>query len=797
MTLHPDAQFRSKYGYFDEESSEYVITTPLTPRPWINVLSNDHYGLVYSQAGGGFSWIRDSQTGRLTRWEQDMVRDPYGRHLYLRDADTGALWSADWLPCRKAESFEVRHAPGYSISSLSAHGITTRKTLFVPFDSPCELWLLEARNDTERTRRIALSSYLEWWLGSAGDTHREFHKTFIHTEFAPNGNTIFAWKEPPVPDPGHGLDVPFLAYHALVVGSAMGWETDKASFIGRNGDIASPAGLGRTGEGLDGRHVDPIASISTELTLQPGQTQVVAYLTGSSLSRDEAADTLSRFSTIAAIESALMGVKTWWSDKRSATMVETPDPAMNLLTNVWLKHQTITGRIWARSAYYQQGGAYGYRDQLQDSHIWLPLDPARTKRQILLHAAQQYPDGGVKHWWFPTADIYAVTHHSDTPLWLPFVTLNYIDETNDVGILDERVPYLSARAESGKMSADGTLLEHCLLAVDSTLERFSARRLPLIGGGDWNDGLSHAGLQGRGESVWLAHFLHPLLLRLAEMPGVSRETAEIYRSRADELVTAVNEHGWDGEWYLAATRDDGKPLGSRSNEKGRIFLNAQTWAAIGDTAPPDRRARCMESAKTHLFREFGPLLLTPAYQRIDPSIGYLSRYAPAVRENGGVYTHASTWAIWALCLMGDGDGAWRVYKQLSPPRRCMDPDHYCAEPYVTPGNTDGPESPNFGRGGWTWYTGSAAWLFRIALDWILGVRATREGLLLDPCIPREWPGYRVRRLFRGTTYEIEVANPNHVSKGITEITVDGERLTGELLPTPQSRNVVSVAVRMG
>jgi len=459
-----------------------------------------------------------------------------------------------------------------------------------------------------------------------------------------------------------------------------------------------------------------------------------------------------------------------WAALLGTVEVSTPDDAMNIMQNTWLKYQAISGRMWGRTAYYQTGGAYGFRDQLQDSALWLVIDPGETKKQILLHARHQFTDGTVYHWWHPISEIGLRNQISDNLLWMPFVLNSYLDETNDFSILESREPYVNDQTPA-------TVYDHCARAIDRALDRFSGRGLPLIGGGDWNDGLSAVGLDMKGESVWLGHFLHRILCdfsSIAEKCG-DQGRAERYTSRAAELRTRLNTVAWDGEYYIGATKDSGEKLGSSENAEGTIWLNPQTWAIIGEVADKPRAHQVMDVVEEKLEHEIGPLLLYPAYKTPDKEIGYLTRYAPGVRENGGVYTHGATWAVIAAAMLGRGGSAYRIYSKLTPVYRGSKPDQYFAEPYVTAGNIEGPDSAFYGRGGWTWYSGSATWLFRVGLEWILGVRATRDGLLIDPCIPKSWKGYTVRRRFRGITYNITVRNPDHVECGVKELWVDGVR----------------------
>lgn len=801
--------FSTKYGAFREDGQAFIVRRPDTPRPWINILSNGTYGLVVSQTGGGFSWWENANLARLTQWTQDLIKDESGKYLYIKDEETGEIWSASWKPvCADYEHYEVHHAIGSTTFIHRVHKIETRWTLVVPANDALEVWHLEVRNLDNKPRRLSVFSYVEWCLGNGTDWHREFQKTFIETTYDPQLNAVIGIKRP-LAMPSHistGMNEwPLSGFHA-VNRPVVSYDGDKEHFLGRYRPLSRPEAVerGKLTNTL-GKWNDSIASLQIQLNLAPNATEEAVFLLGKYDSREAAETMIHQYASPQGVTSALQGVARVWEPFLNRLRVETPDPAFNLMTNVWLKYQTICGRIWARTAYYQSSAAYGYRDQLQDSHVFLPLAPELAKRQILLHAAHQHLDGTVLHWWFPLTDAGPKSGLSDPHLWLVFVTLNYLNETNDYKALRENAAYIDGGA--------GTLFDHCTRSLKLTFSRFSKRGLPLIGHGDWNDGLSAVGPRWKGESLWLGHFLYGILEQWADacdrlrergavkIPGVTSgklaTMAREYRRRAAALKRAINRYGWDGQWYWGATRDDGQLLGSKKSAEGRIFLNCQTWAVIHGTAPPDRAKRAMASMEKWLNREYGPLLLTPAYTKPDSGIGYLSRYAPGTRENGGVYTHAATWAIWAECLMGRGDVAYQMYTKICPPKRGLDPELYYGEPYVMPGNSDGPESPYFGRAGWTWYTGSAAWLFRISTEWILGVRPEPNGLRIDPCIPSNWDTFRLVRQFRGTTFQITVENPQRVSRGVAAVWLDGKPLKETLLPDLHDGQSHQVRVVMG
>jgi cellobiose phosphorylase len=765
--------FKNKFGSFSKDGCEYIIRNPRTPRPWINVISNGDYGVVVSQTGSGYSWRTHAQLNRITRWEQDLVKDEWGKYVFIRDRKTSTVWSAGWKPvCAEPDRYRCRHGIGYSVIESSNEGIDSELCTFVPNDEPIELWIVSLTNATRQTRTLSLFSYFEWCLGAGPDTHREFHKLFTETRYSEDLHAIIATKrlwEVPTPNGHWNTNWPFTAFHT-VNRRPHSFDTDKESVLGmyRNQQLPKVIVRGKLGKHL-GKWLDPVACMRVDVTIAPGGKEEIVFALGAAQTEHEAESLIKKYRSVETAKAALRQVRERWESMLSTTAVKTPDPALDLMLNTWLKYQAISGRLWGRTAYYQTGGAYGYRDQLQDSQIFLPIDPEQTKRQILLHARHQYKDGTVYHWWHPMSEIGHTTTISDNLLWLPFVVKSYLDETGDLEILKVREPFLDGTAAK-------SLYDHCVLAIDKSLQRMSPRGLPLIGAGDWNDGLSAVGLGMEGESIWLGHFLHKVLIdfsALAAKTGDERR-AKQYGEKAVRLKTAINTHGWDGEWYSRATKDSGEKIGSILNKEGSVYLNAQTWSVLASVADEDRANKVMDIVEQKLEFKFGPILLSPAYTSPDEKIGYLTRYAPGARENGGVYTHAATWTVIAEAMLHRGESAYRIFSKLNPIVRGMEPEEYMAEPYVTPGNSDGPDSPFYGRGGWTWYSGSAAWLYKAGMEWILGVRPTADGLIVDPCIPKKWGGFQVRRKFRGAVYNIKMNNPSHVEHGVCEVKIDGK-----------------------
>ena len=774
--------FRTKYGRFSRDGREFIITTPTTPRPWVNVVSNGDAGFIMSQTGGGYSWRTNAQVNRITRWEQDILKDEWGKYLYVKDRESGTFWSVGWKPvCAKPERYEVRYGAGYVVLSSQTHGIETEWLMVVAPEDPVELWKVTVRNVSRRRRRLSMMTYFEWGLGVAPDWHREFHNCFIETGFDATVNAIMATKrvwEVPSDNGNWNSPWPYVGFHSVNV-KPQSFDCSKEQVLGRYGAASSPAALRKTRlTNTSGNVLDPVSSLLVTFNLDAGQEKTLVFTLGAVSDQKQARALIGKYQTGSSVDAVLRDSTARWDSLLGASAVETPDAGMNVMINRWLKYQAIAGRLWGRTGYYQSGGAYGFRDQLQDSQIFLAIDPEQTKRQILLHARHQFDDGTVYHWWHPLSEVGHRTNMTDDLLWLPFLVEAYLEETDDQSILDVSEPFVDNQVPS-------TLHEHCIRSIEKVLSRMSDRKIPLIGAGDWNDGMSAAGLEWKGESVWLGQFLYFVLGRFVPILDARGdcERARRYTNEAHAIREAVNTHGWDGQWYFYGTKDSGEKIGSGENAEGRIHLNPQTWAVISGIADRGRAEQAMNTVTTVLEHKTGPVLLAPSYRTPDEKIGYLTRYAPGVRENGAVYTHAATWAVIAAAQLGRADDAYRLFSKINPIIRGMDPEAYYAEPYVTPGNIDGPESPFFGRGGWTWYTGSAAWLWKAGVEWILGVRASRQGLVVAPCIPNEWKGFRMKRVFRGATYTLDVKNPHRVSTGIQSLAIDG-KIVETFLPCP-------------
>ncbi|MFN0138085.1 MAG: GH36-type glycosyl hydrolase domain-containing protein [Phycisphaerae bacterium] len=785
---------QNRYGHFAADGREFIITDWRTPRPWVNIMSNPRVGLAVSQTGSGFSWIDNSQQAQITRWQQEFAQDSFGKFLYVRDAKTGELWSLSPAPTfPKFDHFECRHGIGYTTFVTEISGIRATWTLFVGSDDTIERWIVTLENRGTTQRRLELTAFLEWNMGVTPAPRREFHKLFLETAYDPQRRSVLAWNHMwDVPNPRFGhwnMSFPYVSAVACTE-PVLAAHGDMTTFLGRYGNFRSPEALSQDlWKPHFGRHEDPIAAMRSGIDLRPGQTVELGYVLASAESRAATEKLVDQHCNVASMRSALAAVKQRWTDMLATHRIETPETSIDYLANDWLRYQAISGRIWGRAGYYQQSGAYGFRDQLQDSQIWLTIDPAQCRAQMNLHAAHQYADGTVYHWWHPLTEMGHPTKMTDDLLWLSFVAANYIRETDDLSVLDDMQPWLDD-------ARPAPLIEHVWRAFQKSFSRTSPRGLPYIGAGDWNDGLSAVGLQEKGESIWLAQFLVGLLadwsviLRRAadrrageaveskiQNPKSKIAAADDFDRRRIAMAKAINDIAWDGDWYWRATLDSGELLGSKSCRVGKLFLNAQTWAILNDVAPPDRAKQCLDAIRTHLACDNGALLLVPAYDKPVEEIGYITRYAPGLRENGGVYMHAATWAIAAAAKMGDAQLVDRLLTGVNP--AVKDPERYLAEPYVTPGNVDGPTSPYPGRGGWTWYTGSAAWLARVISQWVLGVRPEFDGLHVSPCMPPTWNKASMTREWRGSKLAFTFERVSGARR--VELSIDGKKIDGSVI----------------
>ncbi len=751
------------------------------------MVANPSFGFVITEAGAGYTWAGNSQSNRLTPWSNDPVCDPPGEALYLRDDAEGETWSVTPLPLGRGAALRVRHGQSYTAFEQQSRELRQELLLFVPPEDPVKVIKLTVRNQGRRTRRLTATFYAVWVLG----TVRENTAMHLVTEVDRQNGALLARN---AFNPDFGTQVAF----ADVDARPRGYTTDRTEFLGRNGSLAAPAGLQRSKlSGTTGAALDPCAVLQTSFILEPDEERTVTFFLGQAETSEQAGRLLEKYKAPGRLDQAFQEVLDRWDGVLTAVQVHTPNPALDVLLNRWLLYQVLSCRFWGRTGFYQSAGAYGFRDQLQDVLALVYAAPAETRAHILRAASRQFAEGDVQHWWHPPKGAGVRTRFSDDFLWLPFAVCQYVTITGDIAILDEQVPFLKAPPLRPDQEDDyrvpepsdetASLYEHCLRAVDHGC-RFGVHGLPLMGSGDWNDGMNRVGSGGKGESVWNGWFLLSIfrdLLPLMEERG-DGPRAERYRAEAERLRQSLEEHAWDGRWYRRAYFDDGTPLGSADNAECRIDSLPQSWAVISGAACPERARQAFDEMFERLVRSDEQIikLFTPPFGQtsevsktseasLEP--GYVKGYVPGIRENGGQYTHAATWVVKAAAMLGRGTTAERLLSLLNPiehttPQKV---ERYRVEPYVLAGDVAG-ESPHTGRGGWTWYTGSAGWLYRVALEDILGVRRRGERLYIEPCVPAAWRKYTVTLRHGGSTYHIEVRNPDGGEHGVRRLSIDGQ-----------------------
>ncbi|KRT75419.1 MAG: glycosyltransferase, cyclic beta-1,2-glucan synthetase [Candidatus Rokubacteria bacterium CSP1-6] len=785
----PDLELFNGLGGFEADGREYVAILGegrWTPAPWLNVIANSSFGFQVSESGSGYTWSVNSRENQLTPWSNDPVSDPAGETIYVRDEETGDLWGPTALPIREGTSpYVIRHGQGYTSFEHVSHGVSLELLQLVPLDDSIKISRLTLTNSSGRARRLSVTAYVEWVLGVS----RSAAAPFVVTEIDGKTGAMFArnaWSRE------FGGRVAF----ADLGGTQTAWTADRTEFLGRHGTPDYPAALARRDRlsGRVGAGLDPCSALQATIELPAGGRAEAVFFLGEAASPEQARELIVRYRTrdVAAV---LRAVGERWDEVLGTLQVATPDRAMDILLNRWLLYQTLACRVWARSAFYQASGAYGFRDQLQDVMALAVSEPELARQHVLGAAARQFVEGDVQHWWHPPGGRGVRTRISDDPLWLPYVVAQYVEVTGDGAVLDEIVPFLDGpklvvgQRESyfePRVSEErGTLFEHCVRALDHSLTA-GTHGLPLMGTGDWNDGMNEVGAEGKGESVWLGWFLHAVLsewAKLADARGEG-ERAERWRSYVSALKESLEREAWDGDWYRRAFFDDGTPLGSAVNDACRMDSIAQSWSVISAAADPARGARAMAAVDEYLVRRADGLVLlfTPPFDDTPLEPGYIKGYLPGVRENGGQYTHAAIWSAIAFAALGDGDKAVELFAMLNPINHASTEAgvrRYKVEPYVVAADVYA-EPPHVGRGGWTWYTGSAGWMYRAGVESILGFRLRGARLAVDPCIPRAWHGFEMVFRYRSARYDIVVENTQGVSRGVSSVEVDGVSLDGEL-----------------
>ncbi|CAN5477618.1 glucoamylase family protein [soil metagenome] len=778
--LDRDLVYFNGTGGFTRDGREYVISTApdrVTPAPWCNVLANANFGSVVTESGGGYTFAENAHEFRLTPWYNDPVSDTAGEAFYIRDEETGRFWSPAPLPARGPMPYTTRHGWGYSVFEYDENGIRSEMWQYVAVASSVKFISIRLRNTSGRPRRLAVSGFVEWVLGDLRP------KTLMHvvSEIDTRTGALFARNS-------YNTEFPDRVAFFDCSETTRSVSGDRQEFIGRNGSLTNPAAMGRTKlAGRVGASMDPCAAMQTIIELADGQEKEVVFILGCGRDENEARTLVQRFRGVQNARRELDAVWNYWGRTLGTVNVVTPDPALNILANGWLQYQVLACRLWARSGFYQSGGAFGFRDQLQDVMSLLYAEPRLYREHILRCAAHQFRMGDVQHWWHPPTGRGVRTHFSDDYLWLPYAVCRYTLSTGDTGVLDEKSNYLEGRPVNpdeesyydlpNRSDESGTLYDHCVRAIEYGL-KFGEHGLPLMGCGDWNDGMNLVGEHGKGESVWLAFFLCDVLRQFSELAKKRGDTAFAERctSELEKLRRNIETESWDGAWYRRAYFDNGEPLGSATNMECQIDSLPQSWAILSAVGDPARARQALAAVDARLVRRDAKLiqLFDPPFDKSPQNPGYIKGYVPGVRENGGQYTHAAVWTVMAFALAGDVERAWELWQIINPINhgdRVDKINTYKVEPYVVAADVYA-VAPHTGRGGWTLYTGSAGWMYRMLMESFLGLRLTVDKLTFDPRVPPSWKEFTVHYRYRETVHHI-VVKFEGAGRVVQRVTLDG------------------------
>lgn len=782
---------QNKYGHLSDDHREFVITNPRTPRPWFNYMWNERYGGLISHTGGGFSFLDSPRDNRLTRMRYNSLPwDRPGRYVIVKDTETGSYWSLSWAPTidHEYDLYECHHGQGYTTIITEIYDIHGKITYFVPDDLQGEIWRISLKDLSGKERHLEVYSFTELLMGNAlndlinqpNDKHfTDIHFDEAHQALVATRRYWVLTKKVSVAQPN--LTWPYNLHFTQTL-PISGFDGSLDKFIGKWRSEANPVSI-ETGQ-MSNTEItagDPVAALQSKITLEGNSSSDFAVIMALT-SKDDKTPYQSldweRLTDIRNIDNQLAKLKIRWDEHLSHVSVKTPDEKFNAMLNVWNQYQTAVTFDMARNAGYYHGGLLfgtGLRDQFQDTLGVLMVDPERVRARMLNALQYQFSDGSTLHNFFKLVGEGERTHHSDTPLWIPFGLTEYLKETGDFSILDEVVKFHD--------SGEATVYEHMVRALDFAIGATTERGLPKIMNGDWNDTLDKIGPEGKGETVWGGFFLAYVLQKSFDVieQREDEETLNRFNSAYERLQKVINENCWDGEWYIRAFTDDGKPVGTSEHKQGKIFLNAQSWSVISGIAPYDRAKSALASCKQHLETPYGMQICWPAYREVEPDVGLISRCVPGKKENGSVFNHASAWFVLASLLNEDPEYAYKIYQKMMPLNSSEDIDRFETEPYVYPEYVTSPEHETAGQASHSWLTGSAVWMLRIGLDYILGIQPTLGGLKIDPGIPSHWEEYSVTRIFREKTYQIHISNPDNVNSGVGKITVNGIEVVSQVI----------------
>lgn len=784
---------KMKYGRFSKDGKEFIITTHCLPKPWVNYLYNEKYCAIVSHTGGGYSFEQDCKTKRITAWTPDnLFTDRPGRYVFLRDDESGEYWSINWQPiCPEKQNFQCIHGLGYTTISSTVNKISGQITYFVPIKDSLEIWKIKISNRDSKKRKLSLFSVVELIINDfqLEMLFKNIFAMYNKAWFDKESQTIISAKN----TWGWTGVYPYRTYFGANF-KVHGWETRRESFYGSPLLLSKPKAV-RDGKcaNTDNLGENMVSALQHDFVIKPKEEKEFVILLIHAKNRLIAKNLLARYRNLKNVDKALQEVKHFWNEVIGRVKVKTPDEDFNRMVNIWSKYQLYTTNAWSRSpSYYHEGtGGRGYRDSCQDAEGILSLDAGYVKNKLRKIAKLHGKDGHCAPGWSDDYGPFTDTPRADHPVWFTYTLKAYVEETGDINFLNEKAKWLDG--------GEGTIFEHCLANIDYLWKNRGRHRLPLIGIADWNDAIDSAGDKGRGESVWLGISFHRTLLfaaGLAKILGKNDVEKDLIH-KANEIRKIINgSAGWDGKWFKAGYTDEGNPFGSVKNDQGKIHINSQTWSILSKVCDLDRQKQVMSMVDKYCDSPHGPVLLAPPYTKIDLSIGRITKFAPAIKENAAIFCHAVTFKIMADCMLGRGDKAYNSFCKINPMKQA--PSLYKAEPYVFAEYLVGPSHPyRFGEGAYTWLTGTAAWMYLAATEWILGARRDFDGLKIDPCLPKHWGKCRIERPFRNAIYRIEIENPNHVEKGVKEIYVDGAKINGDIIKPHGDGKVHEVKVMMG